>query len=183
MNRSSILRGATYDRLLVMNRKQAWTHYFETGDRAPLIKAYWDSIDYIAWARFPKQREDMFQWGMIGLLKAIDKIDIERVKSVDAWVYLNVRGSMLNARQFKTTVSLDDEENFIHPAVFDEYDEGLLDSLPKREALIVRLIHLENYKRTEVAKMFNLSSMRIGQLEKRALEKLRTGGEMVNALV
>jgi RNA polymerase sigma factor (sigma-70 family) len=79
-----------------MNRAQAWDHYFATGDREPIVKAYWKSIEYIAWSRYRNQKEDMFQWGMIGLLKAIRTVDVTKVKSLDAWVWLNVRGMMNN---------------------------------------------------------------------------------------
>src|SRR6188472_1821937 len=84
-----------------MNRAQAWTHYFDTGDREPLVLAYWNSIQYIAWSKYRNQKEDMFQWGMIGLLKAIRTVDPKRVRSLDAWVWLNVKGMMDN--YFKPT--------------------------------------------------------------------------------
>lgn len=178
-----------------MDRKQAWSHYFETGDRTPLVEAYWKSIEYIAWRDYPYNCEDMFQVGMIGLLKAIRRLDRDRVKSLDAWVFLNVRSVMRNERKFPSTESLDVEVERRAPGHYaklitfkdqlvaeDHYDLELnetLDTLPTREALILRLIHLENYKKTEIAKMFDLSSMRIGQLEQQALNRLRTGTQAV----
>jgi RNA polymerase sigma factor (sigma-70 family) len=92
-----------------MTRAQAWTHYFQTGDREPLVKAYWDSISYLAHAKYPRHKEDYFQIGMMGLLKAIDRIDPKRVKSKDAWVWLNVKGMMYNARNWRQDLSLDHE--------------------------------------------------------------------------
>jgi len=166
-----------------MDREKAWTHYFKTGDREPLVKAYWNSVRYIAWSRFPDQEEDMFQVGMIGLLKGIDRIDPKRVKSKDAWIFLNVRGMILNITQPKKTESLNEMLNedteFLEmlPAKEEDTDfevDDILSCLPPREARIIKLVHVEQYKRTEVAKMFGVSSMRIGQLEKRALDKLKS---------
>ncbi len=175
-----------------MERKPAWNHYFTTGDRTPLVKAYWKSIEGISFHRYPKQQEDMFQFGMMGLLKAIDKVDRERVKSLDAWVFLNVRGMMFNARQFKPTVSLDAkiDEYEDEPTAFldlleaeDSMDDlevaDYLKSLPRREASILQLIHVHGFKRTEIGRAMGLSSMRVGQLEKRAIKIMQTGSSGV----
>jgi RNA polymerase sigma factor (sigma-70 family) len=160
-------------------RQRAWQTYFNTGDKDPLVRAYQKSIEYMVWDMFNGD-EDMVQVGLMGLLKAIDRLDISRVKSVDAWVFLNVRGTMLNARKFKKHVSLDNfydanepyeieiEEDFDTPV----YVQNLLKRLPKRESLILRLIYFHDWKRTEVGKLLGVSSMRIGQLEQRSLNFL-----------
>lgn len=146
-----------------------------------MIRAYWDSIEYIARYRYPSQWEDMFQVGLMGLMKALKRLDRDRVKSLDAWVFLNVRGMMFNVRQFPETLSLNESsaegEEYID--LFEADDDStkvlvddLLSILPKREAFIIRMIHFRGYQRTELGKMFGLSSMRIGQLEKRALNQL-----------
>lgn len=155
-----------------MTREQAWTHYFNTGDREPLVKAYWDSISYLAWATNPQQKEDYFQVGMMGLLKAIDKIDPNRVKSKDAWVWLNVKGMMYNIIPPKPTIPLND-------VIYEQTDQNsdqfdlMIDDLPARDKLILSLIYRHDWHRTEIADLLGISSMRVGQLEKRALDNLR----------
>jgi RNA polymerase sigma factor (sigma-70 family) len=118
-----------------MTKQRAWSHYFTTGDREPLIRAYWKSINVIAWDLFPRQQEDMVQVGMIGLLRALDKLDVDRVKSLDAWIYLNARGEMLKARRFKPTWNIDFIEPQVDPTDIDEQvdltialEQGSLDS-------------------------------------------------------
>ena len=168
---------------MLVNRQRAWEHYFQTSDREPLIKAYWDSVSYMAWEKNKTdehRKEDAFQWGMIGLLKAIRTIDPKRVKSKDAWVWLNVRGMMNNAKRFPQHESLEDfwgeNEPYQIPDVQDLdtkiYLDGLLDRLPKRESFILRLVYFHDLRRTEIGKIMGLSSMRVGQLEKRALKTL-----------
>jgi len=168
---------------LTPERHRAWQVYFETGDREPLCRAYEKSIQYIAYDRFRDQYEDMTQVGMMGLLKAIERLDLSRVKSLDAWVFLNVRGMMLNVTRPKPTESLDfmieqfGEGSFLSLVADDAndvYANDLLDALPDREAFIIRAIHLMKYNRREVGRLLNLSSMRIGQLEQRGLATLRS---------
>jgi hypothetical protein len=92
-----------------MTRDQAWRHYFTTRDPEPLVKAYWSSVANISWQySYRQEKDDMFQVGMIGLLNALDRLDVRRVKSLDAWVYLNVRSAMRNARMFPATESFDE---------------------------------------------------------------------------
>ena len=155
-----------------MTNDQAWTHYFTTGDREPLVLAYWNSVRYLAGVLFPRYKEDMFQVGMIGLLKAIDKIDPGRVKSKDAWVWLNVKGMMLNAPKVKPTLAIDEwTETYTE-------DEGrdfdlMIGRLSARKKLILSLIYRHDWRRTEIAKLLNISSMRVGQIEQEALEEIR----------
>lgn len=171
------------DRMEIMEREQAWTHYFNTGDREPLVKAYWHSIEQIAWYHYRDHKEDYLQIGMMGLLKAIDRIDVQRVKSKDAWVWLNVKGMMFNKKPPKRTLplqgfALDDESE--RDSIADKNDpftevefDMLLGGLTARQRVILSLIYRHDWDRTQIAKLFNLSSMRIGQIEKEALEYLR----------
>jgi len=150
-----------------MDREKAWKHYFQTGDKEPLVRAYWDSISYLAWAKYPNQKEDMFQVGMLGLLKAIERIDPKRVKSKDAWVWLNVKGMMYNIIQPKPTVPLVLE---IEPGREDDKDFDLIiKDLPARKRLILSLIYKHDWRRTEIGKLLGISSMRVGQIEQEAL--------------
>lgn len=125
------------------------------------------------------------QLGLMGVVKAIKNVDRDRVKSLDAWVYLNAKGMMFNARQFPDCASLneiamsrgDDPVEYIDllPSEDDNTEvlvDDLLNQLPKREAFIIRMIHFRGYRRTELGKMFNISSMRIGQLEQQGLKRL-----------
>lgn len=150
--------------------------------------AYKNSIEYMAIDKFPglKDHEDMIQIGYMGLLKAIDRLDISRVKSVDAWVYLNVRGAMLNAFAVKSQFRRRNHDSLENYYGIDEpyeipmeiefdnpaYADLLLKRLPEREAFIIRSIYFDDLKRTEVAKEMGVSSMRVGQLEQRALKFL-----------
>jgi RNA polymerase sigma factor (sigma-70 family) len=126
----------------------------------------------------------MLQLGLMGVVKAAKNVNPDRVKSLDAWVFLNAKGMMFNARQFPECLSLNavvsnDEEEHVEfidllPSEDDNTEvlvDNLFSALPKREAFILRMIQ-RGYLRTEIARMFNLSSMRIGQLEKRGLERL-----------
>jgi len=88
-------------------REKAWQEYFRSGDTEPLIKAYWDSIQYMAWDFNERNQDDLFQVGLLGLIKAAKTVDVKRVRSLDAWVFLNVRGAMRNLRRFKQDYSLD----------------------------------------------------------------------------
>lgn len=93
---------------VVMTRDKAWSNYFETGEIDPLIRAYWDSVQYIAWSKnlvSIERQEDMFQWGMIGLIKGIKSIDPSRTKSKDAWIWMNVKGMMFN--HYKSALDID----------------------------------------------------------------------------
>lgn len=167
-----------------MDRERAWTHYFETGDREPLIKAYEDSIKYLAWTKYPSQKEDMVQVGMMGLLKAIDRIDVNRVKSKDAWVWLNVKGMMYNVTQSKPTELLE-VWHTDGQAVTDDLTHEVIDinwaisKLPARQRLIYKLIYEKGWYKTEIADLLGISSMRVGQIEQQILTKLRTGTQVV----
>lgn len=171
-----------------MTREAAWTHYFNTGDREPLVKAYQDSISGMARAMYPRYWEDYSQVGLMGLLKAIDRIDPKRVKSKDAWVWMNVRGAMYDFAQYKgkevrryafersyeewVGKSGNQMVELLDPYRADDFDL-LLYKLPAKWRLILSLIYRHDWDRTQIAKLFNLSSMRIGQIEKEALEYLR----------
>ena len=165
-----------------MNRQQSWQEYFQTGNKEPLIKAYWDSIQYIAWEKFPKEQEDMFQWGMIGFLKALRRLDRTRVKSLDAWVFLNVRSVMLNAyKRDNTEFILIDEVKHQIADKPEDLDTEIainvcLQNLPTRERQILKKIYWDDLSRIEIGRQFGISSMRVGQLEQRALERLRYKG-------
>ncbi len=75
-----------------------------------MVFSYMSSIGYIAWERYREDQEDMFQWGMIGVLKGIRTIDIKRVKSPDAWIFLNARSMMANHKPKRENLeSLDAE--------------------------------------------------------------------------
>ena len=89
-------------------REEAWISYFQSGNKELLIRAYSDSIKYMA-SQFYGEDDDLIQVGYMGLLKAIDKIDVNRVKSKDAWVFLNVRGAMINLRRFPKIPHLEDK--------------------------------------------------------------------------
>ncbi len=45
--------------------------------------------------------------GLMGLLNAAKNVKIEKMKSLDAWVFMNVRGDMRNMRRFRQNDSLD----------------------------------------------------------------------------
>lgn len=156
-----------------MTRDEAWSHYFETGDREPLIKAYWDSINYIAWSRYPQQQEDMFQLGMIGLLTAIEKIDRSRVKSLDAWVWLNVKGKMFNAPKVQPTIEINDWSDSFEEEYEDLRFNTTISSLDARQQQILTWIYRDDRLKTEIGRDLNISSMRVGQIEQQALKKLR----------
>ena len=79
-----------------VNREESWSHYFLTGDMEPLLLAYRDGVHRIVCGWYTRNREDMMQWGMMGVIKAARAIDPKRVKSKDAWVWLNVKGMLLN---------------------------------------------------------------------------------------
>lgn len=155
-----------------MSREQAWNHYFNTGDREPLVKAYWDSISYLAWANFPYARDDYFQVGMLGLLKAIDRIDPKRVKSKDAWVWLNVKGMMKNVVQPTPTVSLNE--------LMSEKSE-YIDQLEDKADFIARIdlldaaatddpaAYLDNYRSQTIDHKTVLERYNRGELSLRAL--------------
>lgn len=151
-----------------MDREQAWTHYFQTRDREPLIKAYWDSIAYIAWSYSPDEKDDMTQVGLIGLLKAIDKIDVKRVKSKDSWVYLKVRSEILKARKTKEELPLHEgiEEPFDLDTLIDLRAALKAGSLDKAQEL------LSNYKPTVVTdREAVLRRFRNGELSRRGVER------------
>lgn len=153
-----------------MTKQRAWTHYFTTGDREPLIRAYWKSINVIAWDLFPRQQEDMVQVGMIGLLNALDKLDVDRVKSLDAWVHLNARGEMLKARRFKPTFNIDFEEQQIDPTDIDErvdlkiaLEQGSLDSARD---------YLEGYQPQATKPETEITRYRSGDISMRELSRV-----------
>lgn len=165
-----------YNVVVNEERQQAWNHYFQTGDREPIIKAYWKSISYIAHARYPAYEEDMFQVGLMGLLKAISRIDVNRVKSIDAWVWLNVRGEMFNVKLAKPTLPIVIEsERFAIEEDKDPkiYMQQAFEVLNERDRYILDSIYYKNKTRQALGKELGITGMRVGQLEQRALKQLR----------
>jgi len=112
----------------------------------------------------------------MGLLKAISRIDVNRVKSIDAWVWLNVRGEMFNVKLAKPTLPIVIEsERFAIEEDKDPkiYMQQAFEVLNERDRYILDSIYYKNKTRQALGKELGITGMRVGQLEQRALKQLR----------
>ena len=153
-----------------MTKQRAWSHYFTTGDREPLIRAYEKSINVIAWDLFPRQQEDMVQIGMIGLLKALDRLDVKRVKSLDAWIYLNARGEMLKSRRFKPTFNIEFEAPQIDPNDLDQQIDVRI--ALQKGSLDKARDYLEGYKPQSTNSEAEITRYKSGEISMRELSRV-----------
>ncbi len=159
--------------------------------REELILAYRPMVYWLAkklkvpYGTYP----DLIQEGMVSLIKAVDRFDVERNNCFSTYAYYKIKGGMINFIQrveAKAPIPVDDETVFIHEAPLtgslsehaDKSEwtldlEQALNSLSQREADIVKALVIEGRMAKEVAEEANLDISHIYRIRRKAMSKLR----------
>lgn len=159
--------------------------------REELILAYRPMVYWLAkklkvpYSTYP----DLIQEGMVSLISAVDRFDVERNNCFSTFAYYKIKGGMINFIQrveAKAPIPVDDETVFIHEGqqtvrISEHADkaewtldlEGAMNSLSQREAEIVRALVIEGRIAKEVAEEEDLDISHIYRIRRKAIAKLR----------
>ena len=159
--------------------------------REELILAYRPMVYWLAkklkvhYGTYP----DLIQEGMVSLINAVDRFDVERNNCFSTYAYYKIKGGMINFIQrveAKAPVPVDDETVFINEAplagsLSEHADrtewtldlEQAMNSLSQREADIVKALVIEGRAAKEVAEEADLDISHIYRIRRKAIAKLR----------
>ena len=159
--------------------------------REELILAYRPMVYWLAkklkvpYSTYP----DLIQEGMVSLISAVDRFDVERNNCFSTFAYYKIKGGMINFIQrveAKAPIPVDDETVIMHEGpqtvrLSEHADkaewtldlEGAMNSLSQREAEIVRALVIEGRMAKEVAEEEDLDISHIYRIRRKAIAKLR----------
>ena len=159
--------------------------------REELILAYRPMVYWLAkklkvhYGTYP----DLIQEGMVSLINAVDRFDVERNNCFSTYAYYKIKGGMINFIQrveAKAPIPVDDETVFINEAplagsLSEHADrtewtldlEQAMNSLSQREADIVKALVIEGRAAKEVAEEADLDISHIYRIRRKAIAKLR----------
>lgn len=159
--------------------------------REELILAYRPMVYWLAkklkvhYGTYP----DLIQEGMVSLISAVDRFDVERNNCFSTYAYYKIKGGMINFIQrveAKAPVPVDDETVFINEAplagsLSEHADrtewtldlEQAMNSLSQREADIVKALVIEGRAAKDVAEEAELDISHIYRIRRKAIAKLR----------
>ncbi len=159
--------------------------------REELILAYRPMVYWLAkklkvpYSTYP----DLIQEGMVSLISAVDRFDVERNNCFSTFAYYKIKGGMINFIQrveAKAPIPVDDETVIMHEGpqtvrLSEHADkaewtldlEGAMNSLSQREAEIVRALVIEGRIAKEVAEEEDLDISHIYRIRRKAIAKLR----------
>ena len=159
--------------------------------REELILAYRPMVYWLAkklkvpYSTYP----DLIQEGMVSLISAVDRFDVERNNCFSTFAYYKIKGGMINFIQrveAKAPIPVDDETVIMHEGpqtvrLSEHADkaewtldlEGAMNSLSQREADIVRALVVEGRMAKEVAEEEDLDISHIYRIRRKAIAKLR----------
>ena len=158
--------------------------------REELILAYRPMVYWLAkklkvhYGTYP----DLIQEGMVSLINAVDRFDVERNNCFSTYAYYKIKGGMINFIQrveAKAPIPVDDEvfinETPLAASLSEHADrtewtldlEQAMNSLSQREADIVKALVIEGRAAKEVAEEADLDISHIYRIRRKAIAKLR----------
>lgn len=173
--------------------RELWRRCSEGDEEAreELILAYRPMVYWLAkklrvpYSTYP----DLIQEGMLSLINAVDRFDVERNNCFSTFAYYKIKGGMINFIQrveSKAPIPTDDETVFMHESlqsgsVSEHADraewtldlEEAMNSLSQREAEIVKALVIEGRMAREVAEEADLDISHIYRIRRKAIAKLR----------
>lgn len=168
-------------------RLKAWSNYYASGkaerQTGELVEVYRPMITGMArkdW-RWRGDLEDIIDNGMLGVFEATQKLDIKRVKSVDAYVAMIARSRMISyvQKMWNRDVNITDEvlqekyETFMENDIDLSMDiERALHKLPAREQLVLKLRFWSGWRLVDVAELLKCTKVNVWFIEKSALAKI-----------
>jgi RNA polymerase sigma factor (sigma-70 family) len=172
-----------------VKRLAAWSRFLERrAERAQveLIELYEPMVGYMSWRDYGTRGdlEDIKANGMLGVFEATQKIDVKRVKDVDAYVSMVARSRMINYVQKRAMkppdVIVQDEkiEQMIEEQMEGDADlsidisEGMMESIPAKERLVLKLRFWGGWHQKEIAELLKCSTPNVWYIEKQALAHL-----------
>lgn len=136
--------------------------------------------------------DDLIQWGVVGLLEALERFDPSRGKPFSAFANRRIRGAMLDSlrregREISRTTREPDhvaEKTLGQPAGFKdpaeiliaESDESALaayiEALPPRQKFVLQLLYVEGHNNREIAQALDVSEAYISKTRRQAIERI-----------
>lgn len=177
-------------------RLRAWSSYLE--NRTPknlenLLRVYEPMVGYIAYERhrpYPHvDVDDVKQIGMIALAEAIERMKTQKVRSIDAWLSLVIRGRIdnyLRLSQNRYCAPLDEEMEVTAVDNLSRIEiRGAVKALNPHERKVIYLRYWQGWQLKEIAEEMGCTKENVWYIEKQAFKKLKasTGGEVVNTPV
>lgn len=169
------------------NRLNAWKKFYASGkaerETGELVEVYRPMITGMARRDYNWRGdlEDIIGNGMLGVYEATQKLDIKRVKSVDAYVAMLARSRMIQyvQKMWNRDVNIPDEvlqekyETFMEKDIDLAMDiEHALDKLPPREQLVLKLRFWSGWQLKEIAELLKCTKVNVWFIEKSALAKV-----------
>jgi RNA polymerase sigma factor (sigma-70 family) len=169
-----------------VKRLAAWSRFLERrAERAQveLIELYEPMVGYMSWRDYGTRGdlEDIKANGMLGVFEATQKIDVKRVKDVDAYVSMVARSRMINyvQRAMHRDVIVQDEkiEQMIEEQMEGDADLSIdisegIGKLPAKERLVLKLRFWGGWHQKEIAELLKCSTPNVWYIEKQALAHL-----------
>lgn len=172
-------------------RLRAWSRFLENKSekrQVELIEVYRPMVEWMAWKDYGWRGdlEDVKATGMLGVFEATQKIDVKRVRSVDAYVSMLARSRMINYIQrmwnrdeiLPDTVLMEKFDAAIEGNVssfLDEkldIEEAMMKHLSSRERLVLKLRFWGGWQQTEIAELLKCTKPNVWYIEKQALAKI-----------
>ena len=132
---------------------------------------------------------DLIQEGVVSLINAVDRFQIDRNNCFSTYAYYKIKGGMINFIQrveAKAPLPVDDETVFMHEGALassiseqaEKTDwsldlEQAMNSLSQRESDIVRALVIEGKAAKELAEEAGLDISHIYRIRRKAIAKLR----------
>ncbi|NLX84576.1 MAG: sigma-70 family RNA polymerase sigma factor [Synergistaceae bacterium] len=132
---------------------------------------------------------DLIQEGIVSLINAVDRFQVERNNRFSTYAYYKIKGGMINFIQrveAKAPIPVDDEtvlmhEGALHSSLSEQAEktdwsldlEQAMNSLSQRESDIVRALVIEGKAAKELAEEADLDISHIYRIRRKAIAKLR----------
>lgn len=128
----------------------------------------------------PSLRQDAVQEGMLALIGAVDRFDVDRGLCFSTYAYHRVRGQIINLlerSERRAPIPVEDERLFVEPsAVVDENWMEVADTIGRlqgREAAVVCALFFEGKHPLEVADEQRMDVSHVYRLRRSAVSKIR----------
>lgn len=165
-------------------RLRAWSSYLENRSAANLdnlLRVYEPMVGYIAHERHRRYShldlDDVKQIGMIALAEAIERMKVQKVKSIDAWLSMVIKGRIdnhLGLSQNRYCAPLDED---MEASAVDDLSRieirTAIKALNPRERKVIYLRYWQGWQLKEIAEEMGCSLNNVVVCEREALNKLR----------
>src|SRR6266496_2849257 len=156
--------------------KELWSRYKKAGDekaREQLVLNYSPLVKFVAGrmsSGLPAHIEeaDLISYGLLGLIGAIERFDLEREIKFETFAVARIKGSIIDELR-----SLDWVPRSVRAKAREIEAAHAISRLPEREKLVVALYYYENLTLREIGEVLGVTESRVSQLHTKAVLRLK----------